>query len=122
MTGDEDALNAVLTGAGQKAYTAPNEYLFTNVVAKQLPSLTSQNAVVSFALDVENLAAGTYAYAASVLSTAKLRQTIMSIGGVESRHASALSFVLDPTGAVAVPAAFTDASPKGRVPAAALIQ
>ena len=116
-----DALNAVLKGAGQPAYTKPNEYLFTNVVAKQLPTLTTQKAVVSFALDVENLAAGTYAYAASVLSTPKLRQTIMSIGGVESRHASALALVLDPTGGTAVPKPFTDASPKGRVPDGALI-
>lgn len=116
-----DALNAVLKGAGEAEYKDPNQYIFENVVKPKVAELTDQKAVVTFALDVENLAAGTYAFAASVLSTAKLRQTIMSIGGVESRHAAALSLALDPTGASAVPVAFIDASPKGRVPDEALI-
>ena len=117
-----DALNSVLTEAGQEKYTKPNDYVFKNVVAPKLPSLTSQDAVVQFALDVENIAAGTYAYAASVLSTAELRATIMSIGGVESRHAAALSLVLDLTGAKAVPRSFIDSSPKGRIPDAAILK
>ena len=116
-----DALNAVLKDAGQPAYTDPNAYLFTNVVAPKLPSLTTQEAVVAFALDVENIAAGTYAYATTLLSTPQLRAALASIGGVESRHATALSLVLDPTGKTAVPRAFTDASPAGRIPDGALI-
>lgn len=117
-----DALNAVITETGQPKYTKPNQFLFDNLVKTQLPSLTTQQAVVSFAKDVEDIAAGTYAYAASVLSTPQLRQTLMSIGGVESRHASALALVLDSSGADAVPAAFTDASPQGRVPDDALVK
>jgi hypothetical protein len=117
-----DALNAVLTGDGEQAYTKPNDYLMKNVVTPALSGLVSQDAVVRFARNLENIAAGTYAYAAGVLSTPSLRTTIMSIGGVESRHASALALVLDATGKTAVPQAFTDSGPEGRVPDEALLE
>jgi ferritin-like protein len=116
-----DAVNAVLTDAGEAAYTEPNPYLLENVVQPDLANLTTQDKVVSFARDLENIAAGTYAYAASVLSTPDLRKTIMSIGGVESRHATTLALVLDPSAKSAVPAAFTDAGPEGRVPDEAIL-
>ena len=114
-------MNAVLTDAGEAAYTEPNPYLLESVVQPDLANLTNQDRVVSFARDLENIAAGTYAYAAGVLSTAELRKTIMSIGGVESRHATTLALVLDPTAKSAVPRAFTDAGPEGRVPDEAII-
>ena len=68
--------------------------------ARTWPTSPTRTGSSSFARDLENIAAGTYAYAAGVLSTPDLRQTIMSIGGVESRHATALALVLDPTGEV----------------------
>ncbi len=111
-----DALNAVLDDAGEDRYTKANEYVFDNVVAKRLPSLTDQTALVHFARDIENVAAGTYAFAASALSTADLRRQMMSIGGVEARHATALALVLDASGSDAVPRPFTDAGPENRVP------
>ena len=116
-----DAVNAVLTDAGEDAYTEPNPYLLESVVQPDLANLTNQDRVVGFARDLENIAAGTYAYAASVLSTPDLRKTIMSIGGVESRHATTLALVLDPSAKSAVPRANTDAGPEGRVPDEALI-
>jgi hypothetical protein len=115
-----DALNEVLTDAGGRAYREPNTYLFENVVTPELANLTDQTKVLTFARDLEDIAAGTYSYAASVLSTPELRGTFMSIGGVESRHATALALVLDPAGN-AVPRAFTDAGPEGRVPEAAIV-
>ncbi len=111
-----DALNAVLVDAGEDRYTRANKYVFDNVVAKALPNLTDQTAVVRFARDIENVAAGTYAFAASALSTADHRRQMMSIGGVEARHATALALVLDGSGADAVPRSFTDAGPENRVP------
>ena len=116
-----DAVNAVLTDAGEAAYTEPNPYLLESVVQPDLANLTNQDRVVGFARDLENIAAGTYAYAAGVLSTADLRKTIMSIGGVESRHATTLALVLDPSAKSAVPRASTDAGPEGRVPDEAII-
>ena len=69
-----DAVNAVLTDAGEAAYTEPNPYLLESVVQPDLANLTNQDRVVGFARDLENIAAGTYAYAASVLSTARSPQ------------------------------------------------
>jgi len=115
------ALNGALEELGEQAYTDPNKYIFDNAVNPQLSGLTDEPAVVRFALDVENVAAGTYAFAAGKLSTPALRQTLMSIGGVESRHATALAMVLDGSGRTGAPEAFTDASPRGRVPEESLI-
>lgn len=116
-----EALNAALEDLGEQPYTEPNKYIFDNAVKPQLSGLTDEEAVVRFARDIENVAAGTYSFAAGQLSQPELRQTIMSIGGVEARHAAALSMVLDVTGRSAVPVAFTDASPRGRVPEEALL-
>jgi hypothetical protein len=116
-----DTLNAVLRDDGEDEYTQANPYLFKNVVTPGLTDLTDQTRVVEFARDLENIAAGTYAYSVGVLTLPKLRQTMISIGGVESRHATALSLVLDPTGATAVPQAFTDDGPQGRAPDEALL-
>jgi hypothetical protein len=111
-----DALNAVLRDEGEDPYTKPNEVIFTSVVEPELENLTDQTRVVDFARDLENIAAGTYAYSVGILSKPELRQTLIGIGGVESRHASVLAMVLDPTAATAVPDSFTDAGPEGRVP------
>jgi hypothetical protein len=116
-----DALNAALEDLGEQAYTEPNKYIFDNAVTPQISSLTNEEAVIRYARDLENIAAGTYAHAAGQLSSPELRQTIMSIGGVEARHAAALSMVLDVSGRNAVPLAFTDASPRGRVPEESLL-
>lgn len=116
-----EAINAALEDLGEQAYTAPNKYIFDNAVAPKLPGLTDERAVVRFARDVENVAAGTYSFAAGQLSEQALRQTIMSIGGVESRHATALALLLDDSARTAVPNAFIDASPRGRVPEEALL-
>ena len=45
---------------------------------------------VQIALDLEEAAAQTYAFAGGALSTPGLRSTIMTIGGVEARHAAVL--------------------------------
>jgi len=117
-----DALNAVLRDDGEAEYTDPNPYLLKNVVTPGLTDLTDQTSVVKFARDLENIAAGTYAYSVAILTRPQLRQTLIGIGGVESRHATALSIVLDPTGDSAVPAAFTDDGPEGRVPDEAVLK
>lgn len=102
-----EQLNAVLTAAGEKPYTLSNRYLLDKVVTPMLPTLTDQRAVASFARALEGNAASTYAFAAGQLSTADLRADLMSIGGVESRHYTAWSLVLDPADlSGAVPSAF----------------
>ncbi len=116
-----DALAQATESLGGEPYERPNKFLFDNVVAKELPNLTDQAKVVMFARTLEETAAGTYSFAAGELTTPELRQSMMAIGGVEARHAAALSLSLDGTGTDAVPRSFIDASPEGRVPEEALI-
>jgi hypothetical protein len=116
-----DALNAILRDEGKDEYTDANPELLKTYVTPALTDLTTQTSIVEFARDLENIAAGTYAYSVGVLTTPDLRQTLIGIGGVESRHATALSLILEPSGATAVPRALTDAGPEGRVPDDALI-
>ncbi len=46
--------------------------------------------MLTLAVELENTAAQTYVYEAEVLSTAALRQAVMSVGGVEARHLTVL--------------------------------
>lgn len=100
------ALQAQTTSSGGEPFTDPNPYLQENVVDPAIAELTDQLSVVRLALDLENAAAQTYALAGGLLSTPTLRQTIMSIGGVEARHAAVLYGVLDGAGTAQVPVGF----------------
>jgi len=59
-----------------------------------IAELSDEMGTVEFALQLENAASQTYTFAGGALSTPMLRQTIMSIGGIESRHAAVLRGVL----------------------------
>jgi hypothetical protein len=98
-----DLLATATTDAGGEAYDMPNAYVQENVIDPALAALTDEMSVVSFALELENVAAQTYAFAAGALSTPAFRQAIMTIGGVEARHAAVLAGVLEEP---QVPAAF----------------
>jgi hypothetical protein len=100
------ALQAQTETLGGEPYTEPNPYLQENVVGPALEAVTDQLSVVQLALDLENAAAQTYALAGGLLSTPELRQTIMSIGGVEARHAAVLYAVVDGAGVAQVPVPF----------------
>lgn len=93
---DEHArqLQSATEDLGGEPYTDPNPFLKENVVDPGLAGLADENDVVAFALDLETVAAQTYAFAAGVLSVPELRQAIMAIGGVEARHATILRSVL----------------------------
>lgn len=111
-------LQSATTDAGGQPYDQPNAYLSDNVVAPALAALTDENSVVAFALQLENVAAQTYAFSAGVLSTPAFRQAIMAIGGVEARHAAVLAAVVQPA-QQPVPNAFLPTT--DRAPDAALI-
>ena len=102
-----DALNGVITGAGEAAITEMNQAVFDALVAPALASATSETDAVNLALALEEAAAQTYAFAAGALSTPALRSTIMTIGGIEARHAAVLRMA-----ALSQPA--TDVFPGGR--------
>ena len=85
-----DALNGVITGAGGDAVTAMNQPVFDAIVKPALDKAKTEADAVMIALTLEEAAAQTYAFAGGALSTPALRSTIMTIGGVEARHAAVL--------------------------------
>ena len=85
-----DALNGVITGAGATAITEMNQAVYDALIAPALATASTEADAVNIALALEEAAAQTYAYAGGALSTPGLRSTIMTIGGVEARHAAVL--------------------------------
>ena len=83
-------LAATVRTAGGTPYDQANAYLKSTVVDAAVAALTDQESVIKLALELENTAAQTYTYSGGVLTTPELRQTLMSIGGVEARHMSVL--------------------------------
>ena len=85
-----DALNGVITGAGGKAITDMNQAVYDALVKPALDAAKTETDAVMLALALEEAAAQTYVFAGGALSTPALRSTIMTIGGVEARHAAVL--------------------------------
>jgi hypothetical protein len=85
-----DALNGVITGAGATAITQMNQAVYDALVKPAIDAAKTEADAVMLALALEEAAAQTYVYAGGALSTSALRSTIMTIGGVEARHAAVL--------------------------------
>lgn len=120
-TQHQDALNGVITGAGGTAVTEPNAAVKAAMVDPVITKADLSEAdIVQLAYDLESAASQTYSFASTALSTPELRSTIMTIGGIEDRHAAIIGFValkLAPT--ELFPAAFGKAD--NPLPADALI-
>jgi hypothetical protein len=86
-----DALNATIRSAGGQEVTEQNAAVFDALVKPALDKAKKEADVVQLALDLELAAAQTYAFAGGALSQPALRSTIMTIGGVEARHAAVLA-------------------------------
>jgi hypothetical protein len=89
-----DAFNAAATQLGGEAFTDPNPTA-QDAFADTIAGLSDQAGVLMFAHDLEQIAAETYQSAVSLLSTPELRQTTMSVGGVEARHQAILAMFID---------------------------
>jgi rubrerythrin len=85
-----DALNGAITGAGGEAVTMRNQAVYDAVVKPAIDAAKTESDAVNLALQLEEAAAQTYVFAGGALSTPQLRSTIMTIGGVEARHAAVL--------------------------------
>lgn len=85
-----DALNGAISSAGGEEVTEMNQAVYDAVVAPALEGLSDEAGVVQLALDLESAAAQTYVFAGGALSVPALRSTIMTIGGIEARHAAVL--------------------------------
>jgi rubrerythrin len=80
-------------------------------IAPQVAALKSEHDVVALALQLEKAAAATYQASVGTFGDVTFNEAIMSIGGVEARHAAILAAVL---GQPASPSAFS--STAGAVP------
>ena len=100
-TEHQDLLATTTRDLGATPYEEPNPYLTVNVLDPAVAGLADvegdelTTAVLDLAYTLENVAAQTYAWTTSLLSTPELRQAAMSIGGVEARHISVLLGALE---------------------------
>jgi hypothetical protein len=85
-----DALNGAVEGAGGEPVTEQNQAVFDALVAPAVAAAQAEADIVQLAFDLESAAAQTYAFAGGALSVPALRSTIMTIGGIEARHAAVL--------------------------------
>lgn len=98
-----DALSGVV---GEGAVTEANAAVKTAMVDPAVEGASAEGDIIQLAFDLEMAAAQTYVFAAGALSTPELRSTIMTIGGVESRHATILGQVAMYETATVFPNAF----------------
>lgn len=101
-----DALIATVEGAGATPFTDTNAVVKSALVDPALAAAATEADVIKLAFDLETAAAQTYVFAATALSTPQLRSTIMTIGGVESRHATILGQVAKYETSMVFPSAF----------------
>jgi rubrerythrin len=87
---------------GGQAYATANPVL-TQQLQPRVDALKTEQDVLALALDVERAAAATYLGSVGRFTDPTLNEAIMSVGGVEARHAAVLASVL---GQPAVPGAF----------------
>jgi len=100
------ALEAAARQLGQNpAEVTANPFLFTEVVSPAVEEIKAgggeevvQTLTLTLAQELEVAAAQTYTKAGGILTTPALRQTIMSIGGIEARHTTVLNVVLGEQG------------------------
>ena len=91
------AFNAAATQLGGQPYSDPNPTA-AKAFEAQIAALKTEQDVLKFAYALEEIAAQTYQGVGMKLSTPMLRQTAMTVGGVEARHMAILAhFITPPT-------------------------
>jgi hypothetical protein len=87
---------------GGQPYTEPTPAV-TQQLAPRVAALKSEQDVLALAFELERAAAATYLASVGTFEDVSLNEAVMSVGGVESRHAAVIATVL---GQPAVPGAF----------------
>ena len=88
-----EALNGAISSAGGDEVTEANQAVYDALVKPAVDAAKSEADIVKLAFDLESAAAQTYVFAGGALSVPALRSTIMTIGGIEARHAAILQVV-----------------------------
>lgn len=89
------AFNAAATQLGGMPYAEPNPTA-AKAFEAQIAALKTEQDVLKFAFALEQIAAQTYQGVGMKLSTPMLRQTAMTVGGVEARHMAILAHFIKP--------------------------
>jgi Ferritin-like domain len=89
------AFNAAAVQLGGQPYTDPNPTA-AKAFEAQIAALKTEQDVLKFAFALEQIAAQTYQGVGMKLSTPMLRQTAMTVGGVEARHMAILAHFITP--------------------------
>ena len=91
-----DAFNAAAKQLGGEPFEMANPTA-AKAFETQIAALKNEQDGLKFAFDLEQIAAQTYqGVGAKMLSTPMLRQTAMSVGGVEARHVAILGMFIQP--------------------------
>lgn len=85
-----DALVATVEAVEATPFTTANPVVKAALVDPLVFAAAGEGDLIRLAYDLEQAAAQTYVYAATALSTPRLRSTVMTIGGIASRHATIL--------------------------------
>ena len=93
------AFNAAAVQLGGQPYNEPNPTA-AKAFEAQIAALKTEQDVLKFAFALEQIAAQTYQGVGMKLSTPMLRQTAMTVGGVEARHMAILGHFIQPPMAV----------------------
>jgi len=93
------AFNAAAVQLGGQPFTDPNPTA-AQAFQAQIAALKTEQDVLKFAFALEQIAAQTYQGVGMKLSTPLLRQTAMTVGGVEARHMAILNHFITPPGTV----------------------
>ena len=94
------AFNAAAVQLGGQPYNEPNPTA-AKAFEAQIAALKTEQDVLKFAFALEQIAAQTYQGVGMKLSTPMLRQTAMTVGGVEARHMAILGHFTQPKTPVA---------------------
>lgn len=97
-----DALNGAIRDAGGQEVTEQNQAVFDALVAPAVAAAKAETDIVQLAFDLESAAAQTYVFAGGALGVPALRSTIMTIGGIEARHAAVLQVAAQAASPLAV--------------------
>jgi hypothetical protein len=89
------AFNAAAVQLGGQPYSEPNPTA-AKAFEAQIAALKTEQDVLKFAFALEQIAAQTYQGVGMKLSTPLLRQTAMTVGGVEARHMAILGHFIQP--------------------------
>src|SRR3954454_1568628 len=89
------AFNAAATQLGGQPYADPNPTA-AKAFEAQIAALKTEQDVLKLAFGLEQIAAQTYQGVGMKLSTPMLRQTAMTVGGVEARHMAILAHFITP--------------------------